>query len=112
MAGGRVHLTRKAFDLLATLVEHAPMVVTKDELHRRLWPDAFVTDATVAGVVKELRRALDDRESDEPLIRTAHGVGYASRAPSSVTTPIRPRRRSVAWWKARDVCCSAKARTR
>lgn len=76
--GGRpVHLTRKAFDLLVTLVEQAPVVVTKDELHRRVWPDAFVTDATVAGVVKELRRALDDRDGDRPLIRTAHGVGYA-----------------------------------
>lgn len=76
-SGRNVHLTRKAFDLLVTLVEHAPLVVTKDELHRRLWPDAFVTDATVAGVVKELRRALDDRRSDDPIIRTAHGVGYA-----------------------------------
>jgi DNA-binding winged helix-turn-helix (wHTH) protein len=45
--GGRaVHLTRKAFDLLATLIEEAPRVVAKEELHRRHWPDTFVTDAT------------------------------------------------------------------
>ena len=72
-----MHLTRKAFDLLATLIENAPRVVSKDELHRRLWPETFVTDATVAGVVKELRRGLAEREGGEPLIRTAHGVGYA-----------------------------------
>lgn len=75
--GRRVHLTRKAFDLLTTLIEQAPRVVSKDELHRRLWPDTFVTDATIAGVVKELRRALGNQESGEPLVRTAHGVGYA-----------------------------------
>ena len=75
--GRRVHLTRKAFDLLTTLIEQAPRVVSKDELHRRLWPDTFVTDATIAGVVKELRRALGNQQSGEPLIRTAHGVGFA-----------------------------------
>jgi DNA-binding winged helix-turn-helix (wHTH) protein len=76
--GGRhVHLTRKAFDLLTMLVEEAPRVVSKSELHQRLWPDAFITDATLAGVVKELRRGLADREGAAPLIRTAHGVGYA-----------------------------------
>lgn len=75
--GRRVHLTRKAFDLLTTLIEQAPRVVSKDELHRRLWPDTFVTDATVAGVVKEVRRALGPQPSGEPLIRTAHGVGFA-----------------------------------
>ena len=51
--------------------------MSKDELHRRLWPDTFVTDATIAGVVKELRRALGDQEGGEPLVRTTHGVGYA-----------------------------------
>jgi len=75
--GRRVHLTRKAFDLLSTLIEQAPRVVSKDELHRRLWPDTFVTDATVAGVVKELRRALGNQPSGEPFVRTAHGVGFA-----------------------------------
>jgi DNA-binding winged helix-turn-helix (wHTH) protein len=76
-SGHRVHLTRKAFDLLGTLIDEAPRVVPKDELHRRLWPDTFVTDATIASVVKEIRRALGDREDAEPLIRTTHGVGYA-----------------------------------
>jgi DNA-binding winged helix-turn-helix (wHTH) protein len=75
--GRRVHLTRKAFDLLMILVDEAPRVVSKDELHRRLWPDTFVTDATIAGVVKELRRMLGGKEGNEPLVRTVHGVGYA-----------------------------------
>jgi DNA-binding winged helix-turn-helix (wHTH) protein len=72
-----VHLTRKAFDFLVVLIAHAPQVVTKPDLHRQLWGETFVTDATVASVVKELRAAFRDHGGDESLIRTAHGVGYA-----------------------------------
>ena len=75
--GSDVHLTRKAFDLLTTLIHEAPRVVSKEELHRRLWAGTFVTDATVAGVIKELRRALGGENEEEPLVRTVHGVGYA-----------------------------------
>jgi len=76
-AGGEVHLTPKAFDLLELLMGEAPRVVRKAELHERLWPGTFVSDATLVGLVKEVRRALDDRDAASPLIRTAHGVGYA-----------------------------------
>ena len=77
----RVHLTPKAFDLLTLLVVEAPRVVRKHELHERLWPGTFVSDATLVGLVKELRRVLQDRDRRAPLIRTAHGVGYALAAP-------------------------------
>ena len=76
-AGAEIHLTPKAFDLLSLLVDQAPRVVPKSELHERLWKETFVSDATLVGVVKELRRVLDDRSSDRPIIRTAHRVGYA-----------------------------------
>ena len=74
--GNPVHLTPKAFDLLALLLEEAPRVVPKGELHERLWPGTFVADATLVGLVKELRRALDDRDPRARIIRTAHRVGY------------------------------------
>ena len=75
-AGRYIHLTPKAFELLALLIDEAPRVVSKAELHERLWPGAFVTDATLVGVVKEVRRALGDQRR-AALIRTAHRVGYA-----------------------------------
>ena len=65
-----VHLTPMAFDLLSVLIDEAPRVVPKAELHSRLWPDSFVSDATLLGLVKEVRRALGD-EGDGALIRTA-----------------------------------------
>lgn len=75
--GARLHLTPKAFDLLVLLVDQAPRVVAKRELHERLWPRTTVSDATLAGLVKELRRALADSDRTSPVIRTAHRVGYA-----------------------------------
>jgi DNA-binding winged helix-turn-helix (wHTH) protein len=72
-----VHLTPKAFDLLVLLVGAAPRVLSKGELHERLWSDTYVSDATLVGLVKELRRALDDRDPAAPVIRTAHRIGYA-----------------------------------
>jgi DNA-binding winged helix-turn-helix (wHTH) protein len=74
--GIEVHLTPKAFDLLLLLIERAPAVVPKAELHARLWPDTFVSDATLLGLVKEVRRALND-DHQGTLVRTAHRVGYA-----------------------------------
>jgi DNA-binding winged helix-turn-helix (wHTH) protein len=76
-----LHLTPKAFDLLSLLVEAAPRVVPKSELHQRLWPTGVVTDATLVGLVKEIRRVLEDDDPLAPLIRTAHRIGYAFDAP-------------------------------
>ena len=89
-AAREIHITPKAFDLLVLLVDEAPRVVRKTELHERLWPDTFVSDVTLVGLIKELRRALDDRGSDARVIRTAHGVGYACCAAVEKPRPSRP----------------------
>jgi DNA-binding winged helix-turn-helix (wHTH) protein len=78
---GEIHLTPKAFDLLTLLIASAGRVVTKKELHERLWPDTFVSDATLVGLIKMLRRTLGDHDRRAPTIRTMHGVGYAFVAP-------------------------------
>jgi DNA-binding winged helix-turn-helix (wHTH) protein len=86
-----LHLTPKAFDLLSVLVDAAPRVVPKSELHQRLWPAGVVTDATLVGLVKEIRRVLEDTDPQEPLIRTAHRVGYAFDVPVTRAPPQAPR---------------------
>jgi DNA-binding winged helix-turn-helix (wHTH) protein len=82
-----IHLTPKAFELLATLIAAAPRVMSKREIHERLWPGGVVSDATLVGMVKELRRALDDHDAKAPLIRTVHRVGYAFAAPLNSGAP-------------------------
>jgi len=75
--GVPLRLTPKAFDLFQLLVTEAPRVVSKRELHERLWPGTFVSDSNLTGLVKELRRVLEDDDPDAPVIRTVHRVGYA-----------------------------------
>jgi DNA-binding winged helix-turn-helix (wHTH) protein len=82
-AGREVHLSPKAFDLLTLLVEAAPRVVPKSELYARLWPRVAVSDATLVGLIKELRRALGNSDTGAPLIRTANRIGYALDIPPS-----------------------------
>ncbi len=79
--GVEVHLAPKAFGLLAALIEGAPRVVSKRELHTRLWPGGVVADSTLVALIKQLRAALGDRQRAAPLIRTVHRVGYALDAP-------------------------------
>jgi DNA-binding winged helix-turn-helix (wHTH) protein len=97
-----VHLTPKAFDLLALLIQEAPRVLRKAELHERLWAGTFVSDATLVGLVKEIRRALNDRDATSRLIRTAFGVGYAfsGHVQNSPSTEHqrRPEVGEGSWW--------------
>jgi len=95
-----VHLTPKAFELLSLLIGEAPRVVRKEELHRHIWPDSFVSDASLLGLIKEVRHALGD-DGEGALIRTAHRVGYAFTAPLERVTVPPPR--SGAWVMAGSV---------
>lgn len=72
-----VHLSPKAYALLCVLVATRPRAVAKSELHERLWPSTFVSEATLASLVAELRQALGDRGADARFVRTVHGFGYA-----------------------------------
>jgi DNA-binding winged helix-turn-helix (wHTH) protein len=72
-----IHLGRKAFELLSTLLAHRPRVLEKDELQAALWPDSHVDSAGLNVLVGDLRRALGDDPKRPRFIRTVHGVGYA-----------------------------------
>jgi FHA domain len=72
-----VRLSPKAFDLLKVLVENRTRAMSKAELHDYLWPGTFVTEANLASLVAELRRALGDRANAPTFIRTVHRFGYA-----------------------------------
>ena len=73
----RVHLSPKAYELLCVLVENRPKAIAKADLHERLWPDSFVSEATLASLIAELREALGEHGREARYIRTVHGFGYA-----------------------------------
>lgn len=73
---GELHLSPKAHELLTILLASRPNVVSKSELQERLWPETFVQETNIAGLVAEIRRNIRD-PADTPLfIRTVHRIGY------------------------------------
>ena len=72
-----VHLSPKAFDLLAILVASRPAVVSKESLRDRLWAGTNVVDANLNNLASEVRAALGDDPQQPRYLRTAHRVGYA-----------------------------------
>lgn len=75
-----IHLSPKAFLLLELLAARRPEAVPKAAIHERVWPGSFVSEATVASVVAEIRSSLGDTDRGEPIVRTVHGFGYAFSA--------------------------------
>jgi DNA-binding winged helix-turn-helix (wHTH) protein len=79
-----MHLSPKAFELLKVLVEERGRAVSKAELLERVWPGVFVSDASLARVVTEIREGVGDRARQPRIIRTVHGFGYAFAADAEV----------------------------
>jgi DNA-binding winged helix-turn-helix (wHTH) protein len=75
-----ISLSPKAFQLLELLVVRRPDALSKDELQKALWPDAFVGDTSLANLVNELRTAFGDEPRGSHVIRTVHRFGYAFQA--------------------------------
>jgi DNA-binding winged helix-turn-helix (wHTH) protein len=82
--GQEVHLSTKAFDLLAALVAERPNVISKGVLQQRLWPETFVAEANLSNLIAEIRQALDDSSREPRYIRTVHRIGYAFCAETTV----------------------------
>jgi DNA-binding winged helix-turn-helix (wHTH) protein/Flp pilus assembly protein TadD len=74
--GRLVRLPPKALELLVALVEQEGDVVTKDELLKRVWPDAFVEEANLSVNVAALRKALGEQPGGGPYIETVSRRGY------------------------------------
>jgi len=87
---GEVHLSPKAFELLAFLVVNRHRAVAKTELQERLWPATFVEETNLAGLVAEIRRALDDSAVRPVLLRTVHRFGYRFVGEVTETNPAKP----------------------
>jgi len=70
-----VNLPLKAVELLCVLVEGRGSVITKDEIWRDVWQDAFVEETNIAHNVYLLRKALKEL-GDADLIETVPRRGY------------------------------------
>jgi DNA-binding winged helix-turn-helix (wHTH) protein len=97
--GRQVHLSPKAFRLLETLLEGRPRALSKAEIHAKIWPDAFVSEVTLASLIAEIRDAIGEEDpKDARFIRTVHGFGYAFAGAAS-DVPARASPAGDSRWK-------------
>jgi DNA-binding winged helix-turn-helix (wHTH) protein len=85
--GRRVHVSPKAFALLAALIERRPKAISKDQLLELLWPDTFVSEANLPNLVADLRESLGDNSHEPRIIRTVPKFGYAFSAEIATESP-------------------------
>jgi len=71
-----ISLTPRQFDTLLYLVENSDRMITKEELMKAIWADAFVEENNLNQSVSALRRALGERRGDNRYIVTVPGHGY------------------------------------
>jgi TolB-like protein/DNA-binding winged helix-turn-helix (wHTH) protein/Tfp pilus assembly protein PilF len=96
--GRPIELSALTFDLLRTLVESAPNVVTCEDLAEKVWGRHFVSPENVAQRVMMLRQGLSDDANQPRYIETVRGKGYRLIASvQTETAPERIRRRPPRW---------------
>ncbi len=80
-AGKPVKLEPQVFNLLAYLIQHRNRVVPKQELFDHLWPNQFVSEATLSHRLMQARKAVGDTGRMQSIIQTVHSRGYRFIAP-------------------------------
>jgi TolB-like protein/DNA-binding winged helix-turn-helix (wHTH) protein len=74
--GKQVRLPAKAFEILLALLEEKGRLLDKDELMRRVWPDAVVEENNLTVNMSALRKALGESPRDHRYLVTVPGRGY------------------------------------
>ena len=69
-------LEPKSFRLLLFLVENPGRVLANDEIMAAVWPDAVVSDNSLARAITQIRKALDDDPKAPRFIETIPTAGY------------------------------------
>ena len=81
-----LRLEPKAFALLDLLIGRRPEAVSKRDIRDRLWPDTFVSESSLTGLIGQIRQALGDDPKRPRFVRTVHAFGYAFSAEASEKT--------------------------
>ena len=84
----KLKLSGQPFQVLAILLEHSGEVVTREELHMRLWPGTLVdVDHNLNTAINKIREVLGDSAENPRFVETLPRRGYrfivsAKRTPS------------------------------
>ncbi|GAB6106579.1 response regulator transcription factor [Fusibacter bizertensis] len=77
-ADKNVNLTKTEFDILLLLLKHRGQIYSIQRLYETIWNETYFNDSsnTVMVHIKRLRQKIDDRNKENPIIKTVWGVGY------------------------------------
>ena len=89
-AGQPVRLRAKAFQVLCYLLEHRDRTVLKSELYAQVWPQQFISEATLESTLRAVRQAIGDSGRAQQLIQTVYGYGYRFIAAVEVCADLPP----------------------
>jgi DNA-binding winged helix-turn-helix (wHTH) protein len=81
-------LTPRIFDTLLYFVEHNGRVISKEELMKAVWPDAFVEENNLTQSISNLRRVLGERKGENRFIVTVPGYGYRFAPKVTTRAPV------------------------
>ncbi len=107
--GVLVKLQDQPFLVLLALIERPGELVSREELHKRVWPDDTFVDYEVglSRSVNKLREALGDTAENPRFVQTLPKRGYRFIAPvdggervSPPAEPLIPRKTRPRWWLA------------
>ena len=86
-SGMRIKLQEQPFRVLVELVANSGNLVSRDDLHKKLWPaDTFVDfDVGLNSAIRKLRQALSDDAENPRYIETLAKRGYRFLAPVTGT---------------------------
>lgn len=96
-SGSRIALTGKKYRVLIMLLEKPGEIVSRDAIYRDLWPNDTVLhkDFSLATIINNLRRVLEDSSFRPRYIKTIPRRGYAFVAPLEVPHHSTPRAASA-----------------
>jgi DNA-binding winged helix-turn-helix (wHTH) protein len=89
-AGKSVPMEPQVFALLTLLVENPERMVSKDEIHDRIWSGRVVSDAALNSRIRSARQAVGDDGKAQRLIRTVRSNGFRFVGTVSTRGPAAP----------------------
>jgi DNA-binding winged helix-turn-helix (wHTH) protein/predicted ATPase len=75
-AGVPCHLEPQVFAILRYLLAHRERVVSRQELLEHIWPERYISEATLDHRVMQARQAIGDSGQTQRAIQTLRGRGY------------------------------------
>jgi TolB-like protein len=98
--GAPVAVEPQVFSLLALLVTNRERMVSKGDIHERIWNGRIVSEAALSSRIRSVRKAIGDDGGAQRLIRTVHGKGFrfigeVSDSTAAVTSAEPSKSRSV-----------------